>query len=45
MNCTVPMIVDGYTDHPYIAVNGRIPGSTLIVSKGQEVRVDVHNFL
>lgn len=45
MNCTVPMTVDGCTHRPYIAVNGRTPGPTLIVSEGQKVRVDVHNFL
>ena len=45
MNCTVPMTVDGCTYRPYIAVNGRTPGPTLIVSEGQKVRVDVYNFL
>ena len=45
INCTVPMTVDGCTHRPYIAINGRTPGPTLIVSEGQKVRVDVHNFL
>lgn len=45
MNCTVPMTVDGYTCHPNIAVNGRIPEPTLIISEGQEVRLNIHNFL
>ena len=45
MNCTVPVTADGRTYRPYFAVNGRIPGPTLIVSEGQTVRVDVHNHL
>jgi FtsP/CotA-like multicopper oxidase with cupredoxin domain len=45
INCTVPMTVDGHTYRPYIAVNGRSPGPTLIVGEGQRVRVNVHNFL
>ena len=44
-NCSIPMIVDGRTYRMYIAVNGQIPGPTLIVTEGQMVRVDVHNKL
>ena len=45
MNCTVPMTVDGHTYRPYIAINSCTPGPTLIVSEGQKLQVDVHNFL
>jgi FtsP/CotA-like multicopper oxidase with cupredoxin domain len=44
-NCSIPMIVDGRTYRMFIAVNGQIPGPTLIVTEGQKVRVDVYNQL
>ena len=44
-NCSVPMTVDGKTYRLFIAVNGRIPGPTLIVNEGAVVRVSVHNRL
>ena len=43
--CTEPFGVDGYTFRSFIAVNGRIPGPTLIVSEGQLVQVTVTNRL
>ena len=45
MNCSIPMTVDGRTYRLYIAVNGRIPGPTLIVTEDQIVQVDVINRL
>ena len=44
-HCSVPMIVDGRTYRMYIAVNGQIPGPTLIVTENQKVCIDVHNKL
>jgi FtsP/CotA-like multicopper oxidase with cupredoxin domain len=44
-NCSIPMIVDGRTYRMYIAVNGQLPGPTLIVTEDQMVWVDVHNKL
>uniref|UniRef100_A0A1X7TZC2 Uncharacterized protein n=1 Tax=Amphimedon queenslandica TaxID=400682 RepID=A0A1X7TZC2_AMPQE len=44
-NCTQPFGVDGYTFRSFIAVNGRIPGPTLIVTEGQLVKVNVINRL
>ena len=44
-NCTQPFGVDGYTFRSFIAVNGRIPGPTLIVTEGQLVKVTVINRL
>uniref|UniRef100_A0A1X7TUL5 Laccase n=1 Tax=Amphimedon queenslandica TaxID=400682 RepID=A0A1X7TUL5_AMPQE len=43
--CTQPFGVDGYTFRSFIAVNGRIPGPTLIVTEGQLVKVTVMNRL
>ena len=43
--CTDPFTVDGYTFRSFIAVNGRIPGPTLIVTEGQLVKVTVTNRL
>ncbi|XP_019854010.1 PREDICTED: laccase-12-like [Amphimedon queenslandica] len=43
--CTQPFGVDGYTFRSFIAVNGRIPGPTLIVTEGQLVKVNVINRL
>ena len=45
MNCSVPMTVDGRSYRLYIAVNGRIPGPTLVVTEEQIVQVDVVNRL
>ena len=44
-HCSVPMTVDGRTYRMYIAINGQIPGPTLIVTEGQKVHVDVYNQL
>uniref|UniRef100_A0A1X7THT8 Plastocyanin-like domain-containing protein n=1 Tax=Amphimedon queenslandica TaxID=400682 RepID=A0A1X7THT8_AMPQE len=44
-NCTQPFGVDGYTFRSFIAVNGRIPGPTLIVTKDWLVKVNVINRL
>ena len=44
-NCTNPQFVDGETYRLAIAVNGRIPGPTLIVHEGQEVEIHVQNNL
>ena len=43
--CTYPQFVDGKTYRMAIAVNGQIPGPTLIVHEGQTVVVHVHNNL
>ena len=43
--CTDPFTVDGETFRSFIAVNGRIPGPTLIVTEGQLVKVNVINRL
>ena len=45
INCTNPQFVDGKTYRLAIAVNGQIPGPTLIVHEGQTVTVHVHNNL
>lgn len=45
LNCSIPMTVDGSTYRLFIAVNGRIPGPTLIVTEGQEIIVNVFNNL
>ena len=44
-NCTSPQFVDGKAYRMAIAVNGQIPGPTLIVHEGQTVIVHVHNNL
>ena len=44
-NCTSPQFVDGKTYRMAIAVNGQIPGPTLIVHEGQTVIVHVDNKL
>ena len=44
-NCTNPQFVDGKTYRMAIAVNGQIPGPTLIVYEGQEVEIHVQNNL
>ena len=43
--CTYPQFVDGKTYRMVIAVNGQIPGPTLIVQEGQKVIIHVHNNL
>ncbi|XP_078350103.1 uncharacterized protein LOC144634921 isoform X2 [Oculina patagonica] len=43
--CTDPQFVDGKTFRLAIAVNGQIPGPTLIVHEGQTVVIHVHNNL
>ncbi|PFX15861.1 Laccase-16 [Stylophora pistillata] len=43
--CTYPQFVDGKTYRLAIAVNGQIPGPTLIVHEGQRVIIHVHNNL
>ena len=45
INCTDPQFVDGKTYRLAIAVNGQIPGPTLVVHEGQEVEVHVQNNL
>ena len=43
--CSIPMTVDGVTYRLFIAVNGRIPGPTLIVKEDAIVKVRVKNEL
>ena len=43
--CTNPQFVDGKTYRLAIAVNGQIPGPTLIVHEEQEAVIHVHNNL
>ena len=43
--CTVPLTVDGRTYRPCIAVNGQVPGPTLVVYEDQVVVVNVVNTL
>ena len=43
--CTEPFAVDGYTLRHFLAINGRIPGPTLIVNYNQIVSVNVYNNL
>ena len=43
--CSIPMMVDGRTYRMYIAINGQIPGPTLIVTEGQMVYINVTNKL
>ena len=44
-NCTQANMADGRTYRTFIAVNGRLPGPTLIVYEGQTIVVDVVNML
>ena len=44
-NCTVPMIIDSVVNEAFIAVNGLIPGPTLVVTHNQTVIIDVKNML
>jgi len=41
--CSVPMTVDGRTYRPFIAVNGQIPGPTLVVYENQFIVVNAIN--
>lgn len=43
--CSIPMTVDGVSYRMFIAVNGRIPGPTLIVDEDSLVKVQVVNRL
>ncbi len=45
IDCSIPMTVDGRSYRLYTAINGQIPGPTLIVTEGQMVRVNVTNKL
>ena len=45
INCSIPMFVDGRTYRMHIAINGQIPGPTLIVNEDQDVYIDVYNKL
>ena len=45
MRCSIPTMVDGRSYRQFIAVNGRMPGPTLIVYKNQYVVIDVFNHL
>ena len=42
-NCTDPLYVDGKTYRMALAVNGQVPGPTIIVREGQTVQITVHN--
>ena len=42
-DCTEPQFVDGKTYRMAIAVNGQIPGPTIIVHEDQNVVIHVHN--
>ncbi len=41
--CTIPLTVDGRTYRPCIAVNGQVPGPTLVVYENQTVVANVIN--
>ena len=43
--CTIPLTVDGKTYRPCIAINGLVPGPTLVVNEGQVVVANVINAL
>ena len=43
--CTQPFTVDGKSHRLFIAINGRVPGPTLIVNKDQYIVVNVINKL
>ena len=45
MGCSIPMMVDGRSYREFIAINGRMPGPTLIVYEDQYVVIDVFNHL
>ena len=45
INCTEANTVDGRTFRSIFAINGRLPGPTLIVHENQTVVADVHNLL
>ena len=41
--CSVPQFVDGKTFRSVTAINGQVPGPTIVVQEGQEVVINVHN--
>ena len=43
IGCTVPQTVDGKTYRSYLAINGLVPGPTLIVRDGQQIIANVTN--
>ena len=45
VNCTEANTVDGRTFRSFYAINGRIPGPTLIIHENQTVVADVENLL
>ena len=44
-NCSIPMTIDSVGNGKFLAVNGLIPGPTLIVNLNQTLVVDVRNML
>lgn len=44
-NCTEANTVDGRTFRSFFAINGRIPGPTLVVHENQTVVADIYNLL
>ena len=44
-DCTEAATVDGMTFRPYIAINGHLPGPTLVVTADQTIVVNVNNTL
>lgn len=44
-NCTTPMIIDSVGNENFIAINGLIPGPTLVVTYNQTVVIEVINRL
>ena len=43
--CSIPMTVDGRSYQSLISINGRTPGPTLVITKGQAIKVRVINYL
>lgn len=43
VECTVPLTVDGRTYRPCIAINGQVPGPTLVVYENQTIVANVIN--
>jgi FtsP/CotA-like multicopper oxidase with cupredoxin domain len=43
VKCTIPLTVDGRTYRPCIAVNGQVPGPTLVVYENQTIIANVIN--
>ncbi len=44
-NCSVPMIIDSVTDGTFYALNGIIPGPTIVVTYDQTVAIKIRNSL